>query len=171
MRGQAVVKVAGKSLEGLAAISLLTMVVVTTIDVFGRYLFNTPLSGSIEIVRITLAAVVFSAFPLVTWREDHICVDLLDDYVPTGWVRWRQAAINLASAFALGLVANKVWQLAERSLSYGDETDVLGFPIGFLVYFISLMSALSMLAALILAAAYIFHVPVNTQASTEEISK
>lgn len=159
--------VSGRLLEGVVALSLMLMMLVTAVDVVGRYFFNTPLSGGIEIIELTLAVVVFGAYPLVTWRRAHICIDLLDDYVPVAWVRLREIAISLISAAALGLVAYKVWQLAGRALSYGDETDVLAIPTAYLVYFVSTMSWLSMAAALGLAAALLFHHPAISPSPSE----
>ncbi|CZF85270.1 Tripartite ATP-independent periplasmic transporters, DctQ component [Grimontia celer] len=155
----AMLRVSGLLLEGVVVVSLMLMMVATTVDVVGRYFFNAPLNGGIEIIELTLAMVVFGAYPLVTWRRSHICVDLLDDHVPDRWVRWREVVINLVSAAALGLVANKVWQLATRALSYGDETDVLAIPTAYLIYFISAMSWLSMMAAIGLVAALLLRHP------------
>ncbi|WP_434355672.1 TRAP transporter small permease [Parasalinivibrio latis] len=141
-------------LEGLAALSLLTMLVVTVIDVVGRYFLNSPLQGSVELIEVTLALVVFAAFPLITWQEEHICVDLLDDWFPQVMVNARQLLISLGCAFALGLVAWKVWGLGTRSLSYGEETDILAIPLGYVMYFISATGWLSMVMVLVLAALY-----------------
>ncbi len=98
----ALFRFSGLLLEGVIALALMLMMVATTVDVVGRYFFNAPLSGGVEIIELTLAVVVFGAYPLVTWRRAHICVDLLDDYVPDSWVRWREVVINLVSAAALG---------------------------------------------------------------------
>ncbi|AMG30839.1 TRAP transporter small permease [Grimontia hollisae] len=163
----ALFQISGRVLEGIVALSLMLMMTVTTVDVVGRYFFNAPLSGGIEIIELTLAVVVFGAYPLVTWRRAHICVDLLDDHVPVSWVRLREVVINLVSTSALGLVAYKVWQLAGRALSYGDETDVLGIPTAYLVYFVSVMSWLSMVAALGLVVALLFRHPAISPSPSE----
>ncbi|MBV7300587.1 TRAP transporter small permease [Enterovibrio paralichthyis] len=163
----ALIRFSGLLLEGIIALALMLMMVATTVDVVGRYFFNAPLSGGVEIIELTLAVVVFGAYPLVTWRRAHICVDLLDDYVPDSWVRWREVVINLVSAAALGLVANKVWLLADRALGYGDETDVLAIPTAYLVYFISAMSWFSMLAALGLVVALVLRHPAVSPSPSE----
>ncbi|PML81872.1 TRAP transporter small permease [Enterovibrio norvegicus] len=142
------------ALAAITALSLFAMLLVTVIDVVGRYFFSVPLAGSVEMVEILLALVVFSAFPLITWSEEHICVDLLDDWFPEGVARVRQVLLSLGCAFALGLVAWKVWGLGARSLSYGEETDVLGIPNGFVMYFISVAGWFSMVLTLLMAGLY-----------------
>ncbi|CCN82410.1 putative TRAP-type C4-dicarboxylate transport system, small permease component [Vibrio nigripulchritudo SFn27] len=144
-----------RCLEVLASLALLMMLVVTVIDVVGRYFFNAPLPGGVELVEILLALVVFAAFPLITWNEEHICVDLLDDWFPRAMIDLRQFVISLGCAFALGLVAWKVWGLGSRSLSYEEETDILAIPLGYVMYFISITGWLSMVMTLLLAVLYL----------------
>lgn len=144
-----------RCLEVLASVALLLMLVITVIDVVGRYFFNAPLPGGVELVEIMLAMVVFAAFPLITWNEEHICVDLLDDWFPKTMVSLRQFVISLGCAFALGLVAWKVWGLGTRSLSYEEETDILAIPLGYVMYFISVTGWLSMVMTLLLAVLYL----------------
>lgn len=140
----------------IASFTLFCMLVLTVIDVVGRYFFNSPFSGGVELVEIMLAIVVFSAFSLITWSEEHICVDLLDDWFPVPLANLRQAFINLCSAFSLGLIAWKVWGLGVRSFSYSETTDVLKIHIGYIMYFISFIGWISMLIALALAFQYLF---------------
>ncbi|MBD1557052.1 TRAP transporter small permease [Vibrio sp. S9_S30] len=144
-----------RCLEVLASVALLLMLVITVVDVVGRYFLNAPLPGGVELVEITLAMVVFAAFPLITWNEEHICVDLLDDWFPKAMVNLRQFVISLGCAFALGLVAWKVWGLGTRSLSYEEETDILAIPLGYVMYFISATGWLSMVMMLLLAVLYL----------------
>ena len=151
----------------IASFTLFCMLVLTVIDVVGRYFFNSPFPGGVELVEIMLAIVVFSAFSLITWSEEHICVDLLDDWFPVSLTNLRQAFINLCSAFALGLIAWKVWGLGLRSLSYGETTDVLEIPIGYVMCFVSFIGWISMVIALALAFQYLFSkTPVSN--STQE---
>ncbi|MDO6708337.1 TRAP transporter small permease [Photobacterium sp. 1_MG-2023] len=140
----------------IASLTLFSMLVLTVIDVVGRYFFHRPFPGGVELIEMMLAIVVFSAFSLITWSEEHICVDLLDDWFPVSLTNLRQAFINLCSAFALGLIAWKIWGLGVRSLSYGETTDVLEIPIGYVICFISFIGWISMVIALALAYQYLF---------------
>ncbi|MBC7006138.1 TRAP transporter small permease subunit, partial [Photobacterium sp. BZF1] len=52
-----------RGLEALAALSLMLMMVITFVDVVGRFFFSSPLIGSTEMIEVLLAVMVFMAFP------------------------------------------------------------------------------------------------------------
>lgn len=55
-----------------AALLLFSLILVTCVDVIGRYFFSAPLRGAFEITELLLAALVFTALPLTTERREHI---------------------------------------------------------------------------------------------------
>ena len=69
-------------LHAIAAVTLFSLMLTTCIDVFGRYLFNNPLTGSTELTEIAVGIVVFSVLPVISWRNDHVVVDILDHFFP-----------------------------------------------------------------------------------------
>ncbi|ENM5777805.1 TRAP transporter small permease [Vibrio mimicus] len=127
-----------RGLGSLAALSLFLMMVVTFIDVMSRNMLNAPILGATEMIEVLLAIMVFMAFPLVSWQEENICVDLLDNYFPNKWIGLRQIIINLICACSLILVALTNWKLAERSLEYEEVTEILELPLGYVTYLISI---------------------------------
>ena len=66
-------------LELIAAIMLMALMLVTCIDVVGRYAFNNPIPGAIELTHMSMAMQGFGVRPVVTWRGGHRVVDVLDD--------------------------------------------------------------------------------------------
>lgn len=145
------------ALEALAGVTLFAMMLLTTADVCGRYLFNAPILGSVELTQIMLAMVVFLTFPTVTWREEHIAVDLLDGLFPRSMVWIRQLVINLICCVALLIMARRIWHLAERSLSWGDATEFLRLPIGYLISLMAVIAAVSGALCAILSVSYLLH--------------
>ena len=143
-----------RGLEALAALSLVLMMVITFIDVFGRYFFNTPITGATELIEILLALMVFMAFPLVSWDEEHISVDLFDNYFPKSCINIRQAVINLVCSVALILVAMTNWKLAGRSLEYEEVSEVLEIPTAYITYLIAVTGFLGGLFTLANTAMY-----------------
>ncbi|MBR9879971.1 MAG: TRAP transporter small permease [Gammaproteobacteria bacterium] len=144
-----------RGLETLAGATLFVLMCVTTVDVVGRYFFNTPLTGSVELTQLMLAAVVFLAMPVVCWREEHVSVDLLDSVFPARLVWIRQLIVNLLMTAALWLVAGRVWALGLRSLEWGDVTEFLRIPIGYLTCLIAVMLFVSAGLTLLRALAYL----------------
>lgn len=125
-------------LQGLSAITLFALMLITCIDVSGRYLFNSPLTGSTELTEIAVGLVIFSVFPIITWRNDHVVVDLLDRFVPPHIHLIRTILFNLLIAVALVFLGYRIIVLGERSLSYEEVTEFLSIPTGWMMYFFGL---------------------------------
>lgn len=117
-----------------AIFAILAMMMVTVVDVFARSFLGEPLKGSIELTQLLLGLMVFAAFPIVVWRQQHICVDLFDNFIPSWFVAWRQFIINAAAVLAMILLAKQFGKLAARAISYGDVTEFLRIPKFYLLY-------------------------------------
>jgi len=143
------------TLEGVAGATLFAMMLLTTTDVSGRYFFNSPILGTVELTQLMLAALVFLSLPVVCWRQEHISVDLLDAIFPARLVWVREVLVNLLLTVALWLMAQRVWALAERAFQWGDVTEFLRIPRGYLIGLIAIMLALSALLTLARAVLYL----------------
>ena len=143
------------ALEGVAGATLFALMLLTTADVVGRYFFNLPILGTVELTQQMLAAVVFLSLPVACWREEHVSVDLLDAVFPTKFIWIREVIINLIVTAALWVMALRIWSLAERAFSWGDVTEFLRIPHGYLIGLIAIMLALSALLTLIRAVFYL----------------
>jgi TRAP-type transport system small permease protein len=144
-----------RPLEVVAAVLLFALMVMTCIDVVGRYLFNAPLNGATELTRLLMAGIIFAALPAVNLRENHVTVDLLDPFVPSILMRMRQLLINLLSAIILAVISWRVWLLAERAGQYGDRTEFLQIPVAPVVYAIALMCAVAALVTALVCGYYL----------------
>lgn len=122
-------------LQAISALTLFTLMMVTCVDVVGRYVFNSPLTGSTELTEIAVGIVVFSVVPIISWRNDHIVVDLLDPLFPPLSRLIRSIIINICISIALFYLGNRIIVLGERSLSYGEVTEYLEIPSGWMMYF------------------------------------
>ena len=138
-----------KLLEIGAALVLLALMGLTCADVAGRELANAPVHGATELTKLALAAVVFLALPVASWRDQHIVVDLLDSVFPAALGRIRHLLVNLIGAVALAAVAVRAWKFAGRSAEYGDVTEFLHLPVAPIVYLIAGLSALTALLLLL----------------------
>ncbi len=134
--------------------------VITCIDVFGRYVFNSPLTGSVELTEMALGILVFSVFPINAWRNEHIVVDLLDRFTPPIVHLLRTAVLNVIAALALYFLGQRIIVLGNRSLEYGEVTEYLAIPLGWVINFIGVMcwlTAFSLLTLGILHAYQRYH--------------
>ncbi|MFK7856511.1 MAG: TRAP transporter small permease [Granulosicoccus sp.] len=138
----------------IAAMILLLLVVLTCIDVVGRYFFNSPLVGAVELVEICMGAITFFSFPLMFMRNDHIIVDLIPQF-RRGYLGWFTSLVFLAVTFFVALtLGNRVYDYAVRALEDGDVTEYLGIPkypiVGFITAAIFTAAAISVLRFVLL---------------------
>tara|TARA_B100002003_G_scaffold185410_1_gene173787 strand:- start:240 stop:797 length:558 start_codon:yes stop_codon:yes gene_type:complete len=141
--------------DGVSSIVLFALMVMTCVDVVGRYFFNAPLDGATELTQLMMGVIVFAILPAVCYREEHVSVDLLDLWMPSSWVNRRQFTLNVLMAVMLGFVAWRVWISADFMVEYGDATEFLGIPYAPITYFIAIMNGAAAIAFLLNAMRYV----------------
>lgn len=122
---------------------MLAMMALTVVDVVGRYFFNAPLRFAFEVTEVLLVLAIFAGLPLVTMRNEHIAIDLLDRLFRGAAQTVQRVAVNLIAAAVLGVQAWMVWRHAGKITSV--HTDILGLPLAPLARFIAIMVALAAL--------------------------
>ena len=137
----------------LAALLLLAMTGLTTLDVVGRYLFNSPVTGAFELTELMLAALIFAGLPLATERDEHVDVDLLDSFLPPNVLRANVFFATLVSAGVLAVLGVQLWSRAAQLAAEGTVTNSLALPlapVGYLMAIATGVSALLLLAKALL---------------------
>lgn len=138
----------------LAAAVLLILVVLTCVDVVGRYFFNSPLVGAVELVQICMGLIIFLSFPIMFFRGDHVIVDLVPQF-GRGRLGWMVAILFLLITVAVALaLGDRVYDYATRAWEDGDITEYLRIPrfpvVGLITVAIFSAAAVSVLRALVL---------------------
>ena len=64
----------------LASVALIVMMVVTLLDVFLRYVFNSPIRGSYDLVETMLVIFVFHGMSTAFLQRRNIVIDLIDSF-------------------------------------------------------------------------------------------
>lgn len=136
----------------LAAATLLAIMLLTCVDVAGRYVFNAPVPGAFELTEFAMGALIFTGLPLTTLREQHVTVDLMDGLVPRVLRPARDAAVHAVSAVCMAVIAWRLWVKAGQMAAAGDTTAALHIGIAPLVYYMSLQSAVTAGVLLLLVA-------------------
>jgi TRAP-type C4-dicarboxylate transport system permease small subunit len=134
----------------IAAIVLFGLMLITCLDVVGRYFFGRPVYGAFEITEMLLATLIFAALPLVTIRNEHVTVDVLDPITPE-WMFRLQHVIGCAFGFvSTGYLAWRLWIRALSMDAAGETTAQLKFKLAYLTYAMSILMALTAVALLVL---------------------
>ncbi|MCD6673613.1 MAG: TRAP transporter small permease [Burkholderiaceae bacterium] len=126
----------------MAAILFLLMLV-TFVDVMGRYLFSLPLPGAFELTQILMAVLIFSGLPLVCADDVHIRVDIALGSLSDRSRRRLGLFNHLVSTLALAALAWRLWVKAGATLAAGDQSMYLGLPMYPVCYLMFLLTALA----------------------------
>lgn len=118
---------------------LMGLMAITFIDVLGRTFLNKPLTGSTELTQVTLCLIIFTALPVISWRNEHVVVDILDDYIPPKIHMIRTVIFHILGAIGLVFIGQRLMVLGERSLSHNEITDFLQIPVGIPIEFMGIM--------------------------------
>jgi TRAP-type transport system small permease protein len=127
----------------LAAVALMSIMMLTLVDVTGRKLFSHSVPGSLEVTELLMVVVIFAALPLVSLRGEHVLFDSLDAFLPPWVRRVQQALVDIFCTLALAGLAWFMWQKAGQLAQYGDVTAQLRLPLGPFVQLMSVLCAVT----------------------------
>jgi TRAP-type C4-dicarboxylate transport system permease small subunit len=137
-------------LSGVAAIILFVMMMLTCCDVIGRYFLNAPVYGAFEMTELLLACLIFTGLPLVTLRQEHICVDVLDGITPDWMLRILHIVASFVAAVATSYLAWRLCLRGANMLAAGETTAQLKLPLGYLATGMSVLMAVTAVSFFIL---------------------
>ena len=137
------------ALGHVAAALMLCLMLLTCVDVVGRYFLNKPMPGGFELTEVLLAALIFAGLPLVTLRGDHITVDLFDPVTPEWLFRIQHALASLIGAACTGYLSWRLWLRAAALNRAGEITSQLHFKLAWLTYAMAILMALTAVALLV----------------------
>ncbi len=125
------------------------MMLLTFVDVTGRYVFNSPLPALHEIISFMMPGLIFCILPLVCSKEEHVTIDLLDGFIQKPFKRLQSIAVNLISSGAMFFLA---WRLAEKSAAHfefdevTDDLYLILWPFSLLIAILSAVAAVALLS-------------------------
>ena len=110
-------------------IVLAAMMLMTFMDVVGRYLFNHPLTGTVDLTELFMGLIVFFGIGHTTMRQNHIAVDLLTSRL-TGRLATAFELFAQAVAGALGgLICWQLWIIAGEMMETNTLTRIWEYPV------------------------------------------
>ena len=112
---------------GLVFVIILSLLTVS--DVAGRYFFNSPVRGGLEMTELLLGCMVAFALIVVTNRGEHIVIDTLVGKLSRSVQR---AVLMVTNLFSVLLFAIFTWQgtlYSLQSMEKEEFTPVLEIPI------------------------------------------
>lgn len=118
-----------QSLGVVSCVLLFAMMLLTFIDVGGRYLFSAPLPAAYELISLIMPGIIFCALPYVGHTQTHVTIDLLDGFLGPAVRRWQGVFTNLFSAAALGFISYRLYARSVDHKRFQEVTDELYLPL------------------------------------------
>ena len=112
-----------------AACALIVMVGVTIADVTLRYLFNSPVRGSYDLVEAMMAVFVFHGMSSAFLYRRNIVIDLIDSFASARFVAVLVRIADVLAVVTLVLLTYAMIRPAMQAFAYGDVKLELGLPI------------------------------------------
>lgn len=130
--------------EIATALLLFIMMMLTFVDVIGRYIFTAPIFGAAEMIQFLLAMTIFGGLCLVNARDEHITVELfepqIDRWIPTT----RRLIVQVFSVVMMAVIAFQLYQFALDAERVGTKTVVLEWPFATVAFTVAGLSVVSL---------------------------
>ena len=119
--------ISGK-LAYLGAVALLGMMLLTTADVAGRYIFNKPIMGAFELTEFMVLILIFSFLAQAQSEKTHVSVDLFFSRLPKKLRILMSLFNHIICLVLMGLIA---WMSAVRAIelkTFAEASSNLQIP-------------------------------------------
>ncbi|WP_170574884.1 TRAP transporter small permease [Ruegeria atlantica] len=136
-------------LEVLCSIVLMAMMLLTFVDVIGRYILGAPVFGASEMISTMLALTIFLGLGIANARDKHIVVELFDSKVRDLSPRVYDLLIQGFSICAMCLIVYVLWEQAVEAAHLGSTTIVLEWPLAWITGTVAVLAALSVVSQIL----------------------
>lgn len=133
-------------LEILCCIVLAAMMLLTFVDVVGRYVLGAPVFGASEMVSTMLALTIFLGLGIANARDRHIVVELFDTSIRRLAPRVYDIVVQGFSIAAMCLIVFVLFEQAREAAHVHSVTVVLEWPLAWITGITAGLAALSVLS-------------------------
>ncbi len=138
---------ARRVLQWLTGGLLIVLMLLTFVDVIGRYFLGQPLPGGHVLVQCLVCLLVFTGLPLVVIDDEHLRVRLIDRRMTQGQRKWRDFAVKLVIVGALAVLAGQMfWQTAYFS-GNGEYFESIRIPLSWMAGYAAVTTGIAVLFA------------------------
>ena len=129
----------GRALVVFASIVLFVIMWLTVVDVILRY-NNISITGLFEVIEVLMGILVFAGVPIITAKDGHVAVTILDTFVGRRLRLVQKISVNLICVTVLSTFAWLLWVKADGLAGYNDVTLFARIPLAPVCYFMSVMT-------------------------------
>ena len=136
-------------LEVLSSIVLAAMMLLTFVDVIGRYLLGAPVFGASEMISTMLALVIFMGLGIANARDKHIVVELFDSRIRALAPGFYDVVVQGFSIISMCLIVYVLFEQAIETAHTGATTIVLEWPLAWITGTVAVLAALSVVSQIL----------------------
>jgi TRAP-type C4-dicarboxylate transport system permease small subunit len=118
-----------KFLGSIGAGALVVLMLVTGVDVVGRYVFNRPLMGAYELSELALAVVILLGWAYTQSVKGHIDIDILYNRFPRPVKTVLDFFVPLLSLLLFSFIAWHGILFVIDSLGWHETSEMIGIPV------------------------------------------
>ncbi|MEC7761838.1 MAG: TRAP transporter small permease [Pseudomonadota bacterium] len=115
-------------MEILAGTGLFIMMMLTFIDVVGRYGFHHSIFGTAEYVEILMVVTIFSGIAFISAGNEHITVNIFEAWVQRRIPNLQRWAVLAVTVGVYVLITYELFASAFSAMQSGRLTPVLALP-------------------------------------------
>ncbi|MBG0790995.1 MAG: TRAP transporter small permease [Desulfovibrionaceae bacterium] len=130
-------------IRDLSGIALGFMTLLVLVQVFYRYVLNSPLSETQELSIYAMVYVVMLGCTIAVRNKTHIAVDLVGRMLPPRFAWGMRQFSYCIMLFFFGVLLTTGWKLTTRSMLQMSPST--GIPLGYVVFSIPLCAGISIL--------------------------
>jgi C4-dicarboxylate transporter, DctQ subunit len=113
----------------LASYLVMGLMISSSAEIAGRYIFNRPIPGYVEIVELVLPVFVFLGISYAERNGRHVRMEIFIDKVLKGFFHHAAEVLNLTfSLFVYIVISIYSFKFFLQSLQAGDITTILYWP-------------------------------------------
>ena len=146
---QAVLPPLIKIAEVVTALLLFVMMMLTFVDVVGRYIFTAPIFGAAEMIQFLLAMTIFGGLCLVNARDEHITVELFEAPLDRLFPVARRIVVQIFSVVVMAIIAFHLYRFPLDAQRIGSKTVVLEWSFATVAFTLAGLSVVSLVAQIL----------------------
>ena len=136
---------ANRLIAGIGACSLIPLMILTTLDVVGRDVFNYPVPGTVELSQYLLVTFILMGFAYTQQAKGHVPVSVLTSRLPLRGQLLLKITSSLLGLFLFSLLAWQGWEIAMEERTVSDLLRIPQSPFRILVAVAAFLTFLELL--------------------------
>ena len=123
----------------ISSVILIALVVIMIVNVIGRKLFNSPISGTIELVQYGILICIGLAISRTGFEDRQLSVTMIQELLPAKGRAILRCICNCVAGVLFGSLIFNYIRIIPKAMNSGRVSDVMHFPY-YLIYYLLIVA-------------------------------